>query len=48
MLGSVVALLLAITGPRLHPFFRVFERLFYLSSLAWMLVVAIELARISS
>jgi hypothetical protein len=29
-------------------FFRVFEALFYLSSLAWMLVVAIELARISS
>ena len=48
MLGSVVALLLAMIGPRLHPFFGVFERLFYLSSLAWMLVVAIELARISS
>jgi Protein of unknown function (DUF998) len=47
MLGSVIAALLAIRGPRLKPFFGVFERLFYLSSIPWMLIVAIGLARIS-
>jgi Protein of unknown function (DUF998) len=48
MLGSVIAVVLAIRGPRLKPFFGVFERLFYLSSLAWLFVVSIDLARISS
>jgi hypothetical protein len=48
MLGSVIALLLAIRGPRLHPFFGAFERLFYLSSLTWRFVVSIHLARIAS
>ena len=48
MLGSVIALVLAIRGPRLKPFFGAFERLFYLSSLAWLFVVSIDLARISS
>jgi hypothetical protein len=33
--------------PRLKPFFGVFEHLFYLSSITWMLIVAIDLARIS-
>jgi hypothetical protein len=47
MLGSVIAVLLAIRGPRLKPFFGVFERLFYLSSITWVLIVAIDLARIS-
>jgi hypothetical protein len=47
MLGSVIAVVLAIKGPRLHPFFGVFERLFYLSSITWVLIVAIDLARIS-
>jgi hypothetical protein len=47
MLGSVIAVVLAIRGPRLKPFFGAFERLFYLSSLAWMFVVCIDLARIS-
>jgi Protein of unknown function (DUF998) len=47
MLGSVIAVVLAIRGPRLKPFFGVFERLFYLSSLAWLFVVSIDLARIS-
>jgi hypothetical protein len=47
MLGSVVAVVLAITGPRLKPFFGVFERLLYLSSITWMLIVATDLARIS-
>jgi len=48
MLGSVIAVLVAIRGPRLKPFFGVFERLFYLSSIAWLFVVSIDLARISS
>ena len=48
MLGSVLAVVVAIRGPRLKPYFGVFERLFYLSSLAWIFVVAIELAKISS
>ena len=47
MLGSVIAVVLAIAGPRLKPFFGVFERLFYLSSITWVLIVAINLARIS-
>ena len=47
MPGSVIAVVLAIRGPRLHPFFGVFERLFYLSSITWVLIVAIDLARIS-
>src|ERR1700733_5955025 len=47
MLGSVIAAVLAIGGPRLKPFFGVFERLFYLSSITWGLIVAIDLARIS-
>lgn len=46
MLGSVIAVVLALRGPRLKPFFGVFERLFYLSSIAWLLVVSIDLARI--
>jgi hypothetical protein len=48
MLGSVIAVVLAIRGPRLKPFFGAFERLFYLSSITWMLIVAIDLARISA
>lgn len=47
MLGSVIAVVLAIAGPRLKPFFGVFERRFYLSSITWVLIVAINLARIS-
>jgi hypothetical protein len=34
-------------GPRLHPFFGVFERVVHLSSTTWVLIVAIDLARIS-
>jgi hypothetical protein len=48
MLGSVIAVVLAIRGPRLHPFFGIFERLFYLSSITWVLIVAIDLARLPS
>ena len=47
MPGSVVAVVLAIRGPRLKPFFGAFERLFYVSSLAWLFVVSIDLGRIS-
>jgi hypothetical protein len=48
MLGSVIAVVVALRGPRLKPFFGAFERLFYLSSLAWLFVVSIDLARIAS
>jgi hypothetical protein len=48
MLGSVIALVLAIRGPRLHPLFGLFERLFYLSSITWVLIVAINLVRTSA
>ena len=47
MLGSVIAVVVAVRGPRLHPFSGVFERLFCLSSITWMLMAAIGLARIS-
>ena len=47
MLGAVIAVVLAIRGPRLKPFFGLFERLFYLSSITWVLIVAIDLTRIS-
>ncbi len=47
MLGCVIAVVLAIRGPRLKPFFGLFERLFYLSSITWVLIVAIDLARFS-
>ena len=41
MLGSVIAVVLAIRGPRLKPFFGAFEHLFYVFSLAWLFVVSI-------
>ena len=47
MLGCVIAVVLAIGGPRLKPFFGLFERLFYLSSFVWLFAVTIDLARIS-
>jgi hypothetical protein len=46
MLGCVIAVVLAIRGPNLKPFFGLFERLFYLSSFVWFFTVAVELARI--
>jgi hypothetical protein len=46
MLGCVIAVVLAIRGPNLKPFFGLFERLFYVSSFLWFFTVAIELARI--
>lgn len=48
MLGSVIAVVLAIRGPRWKPYLGAFERLFYLSSLTWFFVVAIDLARLSA
>ncbi len=39
MLGSVIAVVLAIRGSRLKPFLGVFERLFYVSSITWGLKV---------
>jgi hypothetical protein len=47
MLASVIAVVLALRGPRLKPFLGAFERLFYVSSIIWVLVVAIDLARIA-
>jgi hypothetical protein len=47
VVALIIALVLAIRGPRLKPFFGAFERVFYLSSLPWLFVVAIDLVRIS-
>jgi hypothetical protein len=47
MLGSVLAVVLAIRGPRLKRFFGVFERVFYISSITWVLTVAIWLVRLA-
>lgn len=44
MLGAVVVVVLAIRGPRLRPWFGLFERLFYVSSVTWLMIVAVELA----
>jgi hypothetical protein len=46
--GTATATGLAIVGPRLKPIFGLIERLYYVSSITWFLVVSIELARISS
>ena len=47
MTGAAVGVLVALRGPRLKRIFGLFERLFYVSSLAWFLIVSIELAHIS-
>lgn len=44
--GTAIATGLAIGGPRLRRIFGLVERLYYLSSITWFLVVSIELARI--
>lgn len=46
MISGAVGTLVALRGPRLKRIVGLFERLFYLSSLAWFLIVAIELAHI--
>jgi hypothetical protein len=48
ILGSLIALVLGLRPEfRLHQIVGLFERLFYLSSLTWFFIVAIDLARIS-
>jgi hypothetical protein len=44
--GTAIATGLAIVGPRLQRIFGLIERLYYVSSISWFLVVSIELARI--
>jgi hypothetical protein len=44
--GTAIATGLAIVGPRLKRIFGLIERSYYVSSIAWFLVVSIELARI--
>jgi hypothetical protein len=44
--GTAIATGIAIAGPRLGRIFGLLERLYYLSSITWFLVVSIELARI--
>jgi hypothetical protein len=46
MTGAAIGVLVALRGRRLKRIFGLFERLFYVSSLAWFLIVSIELARI--
>jgi hypothetical protein len=46
--GTATATALAIIGPRLKRIFGLIERLYYVSSITWFLVVSIELARISN
>jgi hypothetical protein len=46
MTGAAVGVLVALRGPRLRRILGLFERLFYVSSIAWFLIVSIELARI--
>jgi hypothetical protein len=49
MTGAAVGLLIGLRpwAPRLHLIYGLIERLFYVSSIAWFLIVAIELARIA-
>lgn len=47
MTGAAVGVLLALRAPRLKHIFGLIERLFYVASIAWFLIVAIELARIA-
>ena len=46
MIGGAVGTLVALRGPRLKRIVGLFERLFYVSSIAWFFIVAIELGRI--
>jgi hypothetical protein len=48
MTGSAIGIVLALGAPRPKMIFGLIERLFYLASIAWFLVVSIELARIAS
>jgi hypothetical protein len=44
--GTAIATGIAIAGPRLQHIFGLIERLYYLSSIAWLLAVSVELARL--
>lgn len=47
MTASAVGVIVALRAPRLHRIIGLIERLFYLSSITWFLIVSIELARIA-
>jgi hypothetical protein len=47
MTGAAIGLLVGLRAPRLHRIYGLVERLFYVSSIAWFLIVSIELARIA-
>ena len=47
MTGAAVGLLVALRAPGLKRRYGLIERLFYVSSIAWFLIVSIELARIA-
>lgn len=47
MLGSLIAIVLALRLPVLKHKFGVFERLFYVSSMLWVVIVAINVARVT-
>jgi hypothetical protein len=47
MTGAAIGLLVGLRAPRLHRIYGLIERLFYVSSIAWFLIVSIELARIA-
>jgi hypothetical protein len=44
--GTAIATAIAIKGPSLQHIFGLIERLYYVSSISWFLVVSIELARL--
>jgi Protein of unknown function (DUF998) len=47
MTGAAIGLLVGLRAPRLMARYGLIERLFYVSSIAWFLIVSIELARIA-
>jgi hypothetical protein len=47
MTGAAIGILVALRAPRLKRKFGLIERLFYVSSIGWFLIVSIELARIA-
>jgi hypothetical membrane protein len=47
MTGAAVGCIVALRAPHLHRVYGLIERLFYVSSIAWFLIVSIELARIA-
>ncbi len=48
MLGSVLAVTVALRLPMIRRHFGLYGCLFYFSSIAWLVVVTIQLARIAS